>query len=248
MNSQTLLAWCSYRTNKIDIADFNTKESYASFNGAKISDSRKTQLFNYLRLICCNILGDSRTLLKEIPNTKLLVSLHQNYYASANMVVFDISKKDQIKETYSLGEVSGGRIIIFLLYLLNNYLFSLGTGYGDITYNSRRGILGAVPLYGKISYHLFNVGSHVSKTNDIVKLIRKSKWHSQYGKHQSYIDTSNLLYSLEEYITALDFNPTGEYVATIDKKGVCLISDVDKNDYSFHLKCQSRMFGGNFEC
>ena len=30
------------------------------------------------------------------------------------MAVFDISKKDQIKEIYSLGEVSGGRIIIFV--------------------------------------------------------------------------------------------------------------------------------------
>ena len=52
--------------------------------------------------------------MKEIPNTKLLVSLHHNYEQSANMAVFDISKKDQIKEIYSLGEVSGGSIIILL--------------------------------------------------------------------------------------------------------------------------------------
>ena len=51
--------------------------------------------------------------MKEIPNTKLIVSMHQHYYASANMSVFDISKNDQIKEIYSVGEVSGG-IIIFL--------------------------------------------------------------------------------------------------------------------------------------
>ena len=31
-------------------------------------------------------------------------------------------------------------------------------------------------------------------------------------------------------ITGLDFNPTGEYVATIDEKGVCLISDVTTNN------------------
>ena len=99
------------------------------------------------------------------------------------MAVFDISKKDQIKEIYSLEEVSGSRIIFFL-YLLNNYIFSLGTGYGDITYNSRRGIFGAVPLYGKISYHLFNVDSNASKSKDIVKLIRKSKWHSQQSNHK----------------------------------------------------------------
>ena len=98
------------------------------------------------------------------------------------MAVFDISKKDQIKEIYSLGEVKGS-IIIFDLHFLNNCIFSLGTGYGDITYNSRRGILGAVPLDKKISYHLFNVDSNVSKTKDTAKLIRKSKWHSKQGKH-----------------------------------------------------------------
>ena len=123
--------------------------------------------------------------MKEIPNIKLLVSLHQNYGGSANISVFDISKKDQIKEIYSLGVVSGACIIIFFyLRLLNNYIFSLGTGYGDITYNSRRIILGAASFYGKISYHLFNVGSDVSKTKDIVKLTRKSKWHSQQSNHQ----------------------------------------------------------------
>ena len=122
--------------------------------------------------------------MKEISNTKLLVSLHHNWEKSANMAVFDISKKDQIKEIYSLGELSGG-IIIFYLHVSNNCIFSLETGCGDITYNSRRGILGAVPLDNTISYHLFNVGSTASKTNDIVKLIRKSKWHSQQSKHQS---------------------------------------------------------------
>ena len=101
------------------------------------------------------------------------------------MSIVDISKNDQIREIYSLGEVSGCIIIFFYLYLLNNYIFSLDTGYGDMTYNSRRGILGAVPPYKKISYHLFNVDSNASKTEDIVKLIRKSKWHSQQRNHQS---------------------------------------------------------------
>ena len=52
---------------------------------------------------------------EEILNTKLLVSLHHNCDESANMAVFDLSKKYQIKEAYSLGKVSGG-IIIFYLY------------------------------------------------------------------------------------------------------------------------------------
>ena len=48
--------------------------------------------------------------MKEIPNTKLLVSLYHNGSWSVKMAVFDISKKYQIKEIYSLEEVSGGII------------------------------------------------------------------------------------------------------------------------------------------
>ena len=62
------------------------------------------------------------------------------------------------------------------------------------------------------------------------------------------IDTSNLLYSLEKVITGLDFNPTGEYVATIDWKGVCLVSDLNKNGYRFHLQFPSISYVGKFEC
>ena len=47
-------------------------------------------------------------------------------------------------------------------------------------------------------------------------------------------DTSNLLYSLESGMSGLDFNPTGEHLATIDKEGVCLISDVTTADCTFH--------------
>ena len=45
---------------------------------------------------------------------------------------------------------------------------------------------------------------------------------------------SNLLYSLESVISRLDFNPTGEYVATIDEEDVCLISDVTTVNHTFH--------------
>ena len=60
------------------------------------------------------------------------------------------------------------------------------------------------------------------------------------------IDTLNLLYSLESVITGLDFNPTGEYMATIDEDGVCLILDVNKNDYNFHMEFPSAPYEGNF--
>ena len=48
-------------------------------------------------------------------------------------------------------------------------------------------------------------------------------------------------------ISGLDFNPTGEYVATIDSRGVCLIADVNKNNRSFHLQLLEINFhDGNF--
>ena len=34
---RSLLAWCSGDTNKIDVIDIDTKQSYASFDGAKVT-------------------------------------------------------------------------------------------------------------------------------------------------------------------------------------------------------------------
>ena len=58
---------------------------------------------------------------------------------------------------------------------MNNYIVSRETGLGDVSYNLRRSILSAIPLEEKISYHFFNIDANASKTEDIVKLIRKSK-------------------------------------------------------------------------
>ena len=50
-----------------------------------------------------------------------------------------------------------------------------------MTYNSRRGILGAIPIEQNIAYHLFSIDSGASKfRGDTVKLRRKSKWHPQH--------------------------------------------------------------------
>ncbi len=57
----------------------------------------------------------------------------------------------------------------------------LGVGFGDVTYNSRRGILGAIPVAGRIAYHLFNVDANASNADGIVKLSRKTKWSSYYS-------------------------------------------------------------------
>lgn len=102
-----------------------------------------------------------------------------------------------------------------------------------MTYNSRRGILGAIPVREQIAYHLFGIDAAASKTEDIVKLYRKSKWHSQYSKAICNWWLEWILL-IEDEITSLDFNPSGEYIATIDRKGVCLISEVGTHNYIFH--------------
>lgn len=53
--------------------------------------------------------------MKEISNTKLLVSLHHNDTMSANMEIFDLSQK-AVKKIYAFEEVHGG----ILAYYHNN--------------------------------------------------------------------------------------------------------------------------------
>ena len=93
---------------------------------------------------------------------------------SANLEVFDISRKGQVKKIYSFEEVLGGRIIVNFLFI-HHFLV---TGNGDVAYNPRRNTLGAISVEGKINYHLYNFTT--SKAGNIVKLIRKSKWQSKY--------------------------------------------------------------------
>ena len=52
----------------------------------------------------------SWTHVKEIPNTRYLVSLHHAYETFANMEIFDISRKGQAKKIYSYEIVLGGNI------------------------------------------------------------------------------------------------------------------------------------------
>ena len=47
------------------------------------------------------LLESSWTHVREVPNTKLLVSLHHRDDETANMAVYDISRQDKINEVYS---------------------------------------------------------------------------------------------------------------------------------------------------
>ena len=48
-----------------------------------------------------------------------------------------------------------------------------------------------------------------------------------------------MILCLVNAISGLDFNPLGTMAASIDFTGVCLISDINTNDYSFHLQIGS---------
>ena len=50
--------------------------------------------------------------------------------------------------------------------------------------------------------------------------------------------------SLDNFISSFDFNPTGETAANIDLYGTCLISDVNTDNYSFHLKMEKKRGAG----
>ena len=42
------------------------------------------------------------------------------------------------------------------------------------------------------------------------------------------------IYVIDSYICGLDFDPLGILSVTLDVYGVCLISDLNTNEYSYH--------------
>ena len=175
---------------------------------------------------------DNWTHVKEISNTGLLVSVGYSVSKSANLEVFDVSRKGQVRKIFSFEEVSGGRFLVKIYFIL-----ILDPGYGAVTYNPRRSFLSAIDVEGKIAYHLYNVAT--SKAGNIVKLIRKSKWHPQH-----YAASIYLLFSLKAHfsclptgnvVTDIDFNLNGEIAATFDYFGTLVISDLNTDSCRFHM-------------
>ena len=80
---------------------------------------------------------------------------------------------DKVKPIYNF---------FFLQYDAHIYRFYSFLGHvgGDVSYNAKRGMFGAISLVGRTSYHLFSVNSRSSDPRDIVKLCRQSKWHPQH--------------------------------------------------------------------
>ena len=97
------------------------------------------------------------------------------------MKLLDVSLRlqsfEQIFTLLILFHIDIMKIIIFYIVIV--------TGYGDLTYNTRRNLLGAISVGGKITYHLFSVNTNCVNVKESIKLMRKSKWHSQYSNEES---------------------------------------------------------------
>ena len=111
------------------------------------------------------------------------------------MEIIDLSQKGQVRKLYSFEEVRGGidsdvqlffihNVILKFLFVCILLLFPLVTGEGDVTYNPRRSLLGAICVGNKIVYHLFMIDGRFSKVEEAVMLYRKSKWLPQYSSSQ----------------------------------------------------------------
>lgn len=119
-----------------------------------------------------------------------------------------------------------------------------GTGYGDLAYNSRRNIIGAMPIKGKVAYHLFSTqySSHGKSRYD-VKQLRKAKWPSQYNDSRGRQINAGCYEILKiffeslylDYVTGFDFDPNGQSIAITSCFGECLITDVNTNACNFHM-------------
>ncbi len=90
---------------------------------------------------------------------------------------------NHIKEHTVVYEYIYIELKLFFIFIILTIIIPLVVGFGDVIYNPRRSILGAIPVTKRIAYHLFNVNAYVSNTKEIVKLCRKKKWYSQYGTH-----------------------------------------------------------------
>ena len=133
--------------------------------------------------------------MKEIPGSNKLISLQHHYDSSANIAIFDLTKKGRSEKIYSFDKVIGCKFAIskkrlnrfFTTNLFNiniknnNFLLALDTGWGDLTYNTKRNLLGAISLSGRISYHLFFVDTTCLNIKESIKLLRKSKWDPKYA-------------------------------------------------------------------
>ena len=115
-----------------------------------------------------------------IPNTPLLTSHYYTCHGNANFEVFDLTNRTKVKKIYRFEEKYGNLSSIFKkAYLIVHVLFLSVRGYGDVTYNVKRSFRGVVSKSLEAVYDIFYIDNYSSNTNDIVKLIRRSKRHPE---------------------------------------------------------------------
>mgnify|MGYP000937290503 FL=1 len=107
-------------------------------------------------------------------------------------------------------------------------LFSLEIGQGYVTFSERRNILGSICGGNKVGYRLHKIEYSGQKGRHSVQMLRKSIWPAQYFIPQRYFEHTN-------YITGLDFNPSGELVAVTDTCDKYLIVDVNTESHIYYL-------------
>ena len=189
--------------------------------------------------------------MREIPGSRLLVSLHHCHDKYANLEIVDLRNKGRAAKLYSLDGASGcNHKTCFYVFKRISFVSFVDTGFGDLTYNAKQKALGAIGVGDKTSYHLFFIDTNCYDPKNTVKLIRKSKWHSQYSEDERKfkICVGNLLIPsiimlfliIDNFICGLDFSPLGTSMASIDRYGVCLISDIRTNGYSYHIETDSQ--------
>ena len=105
-----------------------------------------------------------------------------------------------------------------------------------MAYNPRRNILGAISLGSKVAYHLFKIDAGTSQP---MRFCRKSKWYVEFctssGINIFSFGNQRMFFRLiiDESITSLDFDPTGEFAAMTSDYATCVVSDITTNDTKF---------------
>ena len=106
-----LLAFCSVWKNTVTIHELDTNRNYSQFNGAQIRN--RNAMFGE---------GHSWPIVKEIPSTRLLVSLHHYYLQGVSMEIFDLSTSLKAKQIYKFEEMTGSKLS-FHVFILHNILY-----------------------------------------------------------------------------------------------------------------------------
>ena len=109
--SSQLLAWCSQLENNVKVIEVATGQEYVKFKGPQLDcDSNNRNKIPFVVSFYI-IIGwyESWTHVREIPGSRLLISLHHCHDKYASLEVFDLKNKGRATKVYSLGAVLGSK-------------------------------------------------------------------------------------------------------------------------------------------